>query len=520
MFGNNTSILAQANLAFLICVQLLHIFSPCNCSSVLTAFGINYLVLIFLKTKGATREFAQLLKYRLVVVLLEGFLLSVSPIILPLSEAIQNFLIIITFFLIERQEMTNSDPKRASSTSVIPGLDRIQSRPRKHTFAEEDRVLELIEQGYILYRQVNLPPFDSINSVLVNRKGKEILLSVDCDANSLPDYLETTEDQDVTNKTLRTIIEETYKEDVKVGTGIKVSFSIIPHKDNTGEESKSVQCSIPFKFYKATLWKLSKTDTLLIFSEKRENITLNSVVGLKHAIICTLCHELKTLANGITGNIELLEDDSFKMNQQQRMYHNFALCSSKLLTNRLNDLFDYLEIQNKGFRLHYTEFSLEDLFPEVKRVCGCYASEKQLDFSLVKANKLPRIVLGDKARIEQVLLNLLIKAIEFTDYGQILLSVRSKGENEIEFSVTSFGTSMQARIEQQMKNMSPTSIKRSKSNKAENATYVTENFEALSLGISQIICKEMGTKIVVKNINGKSSQFKLHLYFNNNNRNK
>ncbi len=124
-------------------------------------------------------------------------------------------------------------------------------------------------------------------------------------------------------------------------------------------------------------------------------------------------------------------------------------------------------------------------------------------------------------------MNLLSKAIEFTEYGKIVLEVRRKREGRILFKVISYGSSMQSKLAQQMKSLSPTAKKlwRDPSSSAENSSNsvqngsaaaaealrpktVIKNLEALSLEISQILCHEMGTRIIAKNVEGKLSQLK------------
>ncbi len=283
-----------------------------------------------------------LARYKYLIISLTMATSFAFPKSLILSESLQSFLVLLLTFLMNSKSASSSQPEPP------PVL-----RQRRRTRDEDERVLELIEQGYFLYRQTNIQPFTSLNLVYTNRKGKEVVCQLDLESDDVVDSLGQADEP---NKSLRELITDLLKDEVPVGSVEKTMLT--PRKNVMSENS--VSQSVPFKFFKGELWKLTKSEVLIIIDERSGKKTLSLLEGLRTAIVCTLSHELKTLANGITGNIELMADDNC-LNKEQKLNHGIALCSSYLLGSRLKDLLDYIQLQNRGFKLHYTEFVIDDV---------------------------------------------------------------------------------------------------------------------------------------------------------------
>jgi len=492
----------NVELVMVIFFQLFHLFGVINCSPILVSYNVfclaRYGLLIRNKKMQKIESLLDKFKYVIIIPMI-AILYGITP-TFHIFESIQSFLILIiacldnsalTQLIIDAENLNKNQPKELP----IP-------RQRRNTRDEDEKkVLELIEQGYFLYRQVNIAPFSSLALTFINRKGKEIADYLECENEDIAEHLGDSEDP---KKTLCDFINLQLTDEIPIGSVEKIL--LIPRKSMLQENNISE--SVPFQFFKAGIWKLSKSDVLVIIDDRSNKKTLSLIESLKHAIVCTLSHELKTLANGITGNIELMSDDPH-LEKEQRLHHGIALCSSYLLSSRLNDLFDYIQIQNKAFKLHFSEFSLDEFIIDLKKTGVSYASQRQIQFVITKGPKLPRKIVGDRPRILQVLMNLISKAVEFTDYGKVELLIKQNKQSKIVFKVVSYGSCMGAKLDQQVKKLSPSSRKLYKNSSGEQMdVQVVNNLEALSLEISQILCQEMGTHITVKHINEKQSAIK------------
>lgn len=437
-------------------------------------------------------------------------LLSVLTILSSLSsqscDCIQSF-VIFALALSQIKRRSNSLDEKSNTNSKKGDLK--EKSERRYTLEEDERILELIQEGYFLCRETNLKSSNMVSLIYQNKKGNQILEEAGFTFEQMLEFLV---DQDKDCKTLKTSLYETFAPGSMPGKLSTLYLSLKPRKANRNKDSTvtdinakdNISRGIPFKFYKASFWRLTKTDILMTLREHNEKKGAISLERLNTGITCTLSNDLRTITNGITGNMELLEDE-FSIKPLQKVHHKVALCSSYLLENKLNDLFDYIQLQNRGFKLHYLWFSLDDLIKEVTQIFKLFAKQKQLDVSVERKGKLPHTILGDKVRAKQILLSILTKAIEFTEYGKIVFSIKDKMKEGIVFKVISYGASMQAKLEQQINILSP-SAKRKRADSGSRPLETVQNLEALSLQISQIICQEMGTKIVTKCVPGQRSE--------------
>lgn len=142
----------------------------------------------------------------------------------------------------------------------------------------------------------------------------------------------------------------------------------------------------------------------------------------KSRFISQMTHELRTPLNAVIGLTRLVLGSSLTYSQREHI--NNIRSSAALLNSLINELLDYSKIEANKLELEYTAFSLEDVLNRVSAVLGPRCSEKKIAFLVDMSPQIPRFVVGDPLRIEQVLLNLLSNAIKFTDKGHVLLSIQ------------------------------------------------------------------------------------------------
>ncbi len=141
----------------------------------------------------------------------------------------------------------------------------------------------------------------------------------------------------------------------------------------------------------------------------------------KSAFLANMSHEIRTPLNGIVGVAQLL--DSTAVTDAQREYVNILQASSDTLLTLINDILDLSKIEAGHLDLAPERFCPATLARESLDLVCFKAREKNLDFVLDVAPSVPEGVVGDDARLRQVLLNLLSNAIKFTPEGQVTLRV-------------------------------------------------------------------------------------------------
>lgn len=165
-------------------------------------------------------------------------------------------------------------------------------------------------------------------------------------------------------------------------------------------------------------------------------------VGRRPEFLTTMSHEIRTPLHAVIACAELLlENEDLK--REQRHYAERIQVSGKALLNVVNDVLDLAKIEAGEFEITLEPFSLEILIDHSVSIVEATALRKRLKLTILPDHRLPPMLLGDEARLRQILLNLLGNAVKFTDHGQATLRVEHLGSTEagetLRFSVTDAG---------------------------------------------------------------------------------
>ena len=139
----------------------------------------------------------------------------------------------------------------------------------------------------------------------------------------------------------------------------------------------------------------------------------------KTRFLATLGHEVRTPMTGVLGMSELLLDTP--LDERQRGYANAIQGAGKHLLRLVNDALDLARIEAGKLLLDQQDFDLPLLLDEVVALVQPMAEKKSLQFSYQRHAYLPRLLRGDPIRVRQILLNLLLNAIKFTERGSVTL---------------------------------------------------------------------------------------------------
>ena len=133
----------------------------------------------------------------------------------------------------------------------------------------------------------------------------------------------------------------------------------------------------------------------------------------KSQFLANMSHEMRTPMNAILGMIDVALPKAADPMIQDCL--QTARGSADLLLTLLNDLLDSAKIESGKLELETAPFSLRRMLDQITRILSVRASEKGLCFYCRMPDGIPDAVLGDRTRLQQVLLNLAGNAIKFTD---------------------------------------------------------------------------------------------------------
>ena len=140
----------------------------------------------------------------------------------------------------------------------------------------------------------------------------------------------------------------------------------------------------------------------------------------KSQFLANMSHEIRTPLNGILGMAAVLRRGCTPA--QAEMIGVIA-DSAAGLERLLSDVLDAARIEAGALRIRKAAFDLADTVERAARPFRAEAIAKGLGFELIIAPKARRRVVGDAARLQQIVNNLLSNAVKFTDAGQITCTV-------------------------------------------------------------------------------------------------
>jgi PAS domain S-box-containing protein len=141
----------------------------------------------------------------------------------------------------------------------------------------------------------------------------------------------------------------------------------------------------------------------------------------KTEFLANMSHEIRTPLNGLVALADMLARS--ELNGQQAEMVRLIQESSGSLTRLLADLLDVSRMDNGRLELNLAPFDLAELVEEVAASAEQAARDKRLGFRVEWQGSPPAALLGDRARIAQVLTNLLANAVKFTAEGEVVLAV-------------------------------------------------------------------------------------------------
>ncbi|MCK6548049.1 PAS domain S-box protein [Myxococcota bacterium] len=143
----------------------------------------------------------------------------------------------------------------------------------------------------------------------------------------------------------------------------------------------------------------------------------------KSTFLASMSHELRTPLNAILGFVQLLDRDP-RLAPDQRKSLSIIMQSGEHLLALINDVLSISKIEAGQATLSEVPFDLGRLARGLEETFRARARMKGLELGAELDVPLPTSVLGDEAKIRQVLLNLLSNAVKFTATGRVTLRVR------------------------------------------------------------------------------------------------
>jgi PAS domain S-box-containing protein len=156
----------------------------------------------------------------------------------------------------------------------------------------------------------------------------------------------------------------------------------------------------------------------------------------KSQFLANMSHEIRTPMNGVLGMLQLLELSGLQGKQAE--YVRVAKSSAGALLTIINDILDLSKIEAGRMELHRAAFDARALAQELRELFRQQVEEKDLAMDVRVHEDVPGALLGDAARIRQILFNLVGNAVKFTDQGRVEVVVHPLPQGTEPFRRTEF----------------------------------------------------------------------------------
>ena len=248
--------------------------------------------------------------------------------------------------------------------------------------------------------------------------------------------------------------------------------------------------------------KLADAETVRLLEREREHVErLRALDALKDEFVASVSHELRTPLTSIKGYLELvLDGEAGDLNEEQREYLGTVNRNSERLLRLVGDLLLVAQADAGRLELILGDIDLGTVAQESVESARPSAAAKRIQLEL-SADALPPLQ-GDRARLAQLLDNLVSNALKFTPEGGHVTVSLAQGDGRAVLEVRDTGIGIPAAEQEQLFE---------RFFRARGATDRAIQGTGLGLSIARMIAESHGGQISFESVEGVGTTFRVEL---------